>query len=39
VLHGRASFDPTTGERHLQGCYLNLEDLQSRLRMLDRAQT
>jgi gamma-butyrobetaine dioxygenase len=38
VLHGRASFDPTTGERHLQGCYLNLEDLQSRLRMLDRAQ-
>lgn len=38
VLHGRASFDPTTGERHLQGCYLNLEDLQSTLRLLDRAQ-
>ena len=38
VLHGRASFDPTTGERHLQGCYLNLEDLQSKLRLLDRAQ-
>jgi gamma-butyrobetaine dioxygenase len=36
VLHGRRSFDPTTGERHLQGCYLNLEDLQSKLRMLDR---
>jgi gamma-butyrobetaine dioxygenase len=38
VLHGRKSFDPTTGERHLQGCYLNLEDLQSKLRLLDRAQ-
>lgn len=37
VLHGRASFDPTTGDRHLQGCYLNLEDLQSTLRLLDRA--
>jgi gamma-butyrobetaine hydroxylase len=37
VLHGRASFDPTTGERHLQGCYLNLDDLQSTLRLLDRA--
>ena len=38
VLHGRKSFDPTTGERHLQGCYLNLGDLQSKLRLLDRAQ-
>ncbi len=38
VLHGRASFDPTTGERHLQGCYLNLEDLETQLRLLDRAQ-
>ncbi|MEY2920546.1 MAG: hypothetical protein RL261_1851 [Pseudomonadota bacterium] len=37
VLHGRAGFDPTTGERHLQGCYLNLEDLQSTLRLLDRS--
>jgi gamma-butyrobetaine dioxygenase len=36
VLHGRAPFDPRSGERHLQGCYLNLEDLQSRLRLLDR---
>jgi gamma-butyrobetaine dioxygenase len=38
VLHGRASFDPTTGERHLQGCYLNFEDLETQLRLLDRAQ-
>ncbi len=36
VLHGRKIFDPTTGERHLQGCYLNLEDLESNLRLLDR---
>jgi gamma-butyrobetaine dioxygenase len=37
VLHGRASFDPTTGERHLQGCYVGFDDLESRLRLLDRA--
>lgn len=36
VLHGRAPFDPSSGERHLQGCYLNQEDLDSMLRMLDR---
>jgi gamma-butyrobetaine dioxygenase len=36
VLHGRAPFDPTTGERHLQGCYLNQEDVDSMLRVLDR---
>lgn len=23
VLHGRASFDPTRGHRHLQGCYID----------------
>ncbi len=38
VLHGRASFDGTSGERHLQGCYLNQEDIDSRLRLLDRAE-
>jgi gamma-butyrobetaine dioxygenase len=36
ILHGRASFDPSSGERHLQGCYLNEEDLDSTLRLLDR---
>lgn len=36
VLHGRAAFDGKSGERHLQGCYLNLEDLESKLRLLDR---
>lgn len=37
VLHGRMPFDETSGERHLQGCYLNLEDVDSTLRVLDRA--
>lgn len=36
ALHGRAAFDGKSGERHLQGCYLNLEDLESTLRVLDR---
>jgi gamma-butyrobetaine dioxygenase len=38
VLHGRAPFDATSGERHLQGCYLNQEDVDSTLRLLDRLQ-
>jgi gamma-butyrobetaine dioxygenase len=38
VLHGRAPFDATSGERHLQGCYLNQEDADSTLRLLDRMQ-
>ena len=36
ILHGRKSFDPGSGERHLQGCYMNMEDLDSALRVLDR---
>lgn len=36
VLHGRESFDPNTGHRHLQGCYINHEDVLSRLALLDR---
>jgi gamma-butyrobetaine dioxygenase len=38
VMHGRAPFDPNSGERHLQGCYLNQEDVDSTLRLLDRLQ-
>jgi gamma-butyrobetaine dioxygenase len=34
VLHGRKPFDPSSGERHLQGCYMNMEDLDSALRLL-----
>lgn len=36
ILHGRKSFDPSSGERHLQGCYMNMEDLDSALRLLER---
>ncbi|MFM7275129.1 MAG: TauD/TfdA family dioxygenase, partial [Gammaproteobacteria bacterium] len=36
VLHGRLPFDPSSGERHLQGCYVNREDLESQLRLLER---
>jgi gamma-butyrobetaine dioxygenase len=36
ILHGRTAFDPSTGERHLQGCYLNRDDVDSALRLLDR---
>jgi gamma-butyrobetaine dioxygenase len=39
VLHGRVAFDSNTGERHLQGCYLNQEDLDSTLRLLDRLRS
>jgi len=36
ILHGRESFDPSTGSRHLQGCYITHDDVMSRLRLLDR---
>jgi gamma-butyrobetaine dioxygenase len=36
VLRGRESFDPTTGGRHLQGCYITHDDVLSRLRLLER---
>jgi gamma-butyrobetaine dioxygenase len=36
ILHGRKGFDANSGERHLQGCYMNMEDLNSALRMIER---
>lgn len=36
VLHGRAAFDPSTGRRHLQGCYVDRDQLLSRIRVLER---
>jgi gamma-butyrobetaine dioxygenase len=36
VLHGRESFDPNTGHRHLQGCYVTADDVLSKLRLLER---
>ena len=35
VLHGRSEFDPNSGPRHLQGCYLDRDDVLSRLRTLE----
>lgn len=36
ILHGREPFDPNTGQRHLQGCYLDRETVESRLRLISR---
>ncbi|KAH7951970.1 hypothetical protein HPB52_016047 [Rhipicephalus sanguineus] len=29
ILHGRTSYDPTKVERHLKGCYMDLDELKS----------
>ena len=39
VLHGRDAFDPVTGARHLRGCYIDHDDVFSRLRVLRRRAT
>lgn len=36
ILHGREAFDGDGGRRHLRGCYVDRDDLYSRLRMLAR---
>lgn len=38
VLHGRTAFDPSTGRRHLRGCYVDRGEAKSRLRVLARAR-
>ncbi|MGR3627131.1 MAG: TauD/TfdA family dioxygenase [Limimaricola sp.] len=38
VLHGRAAFDPSTGFRHLRGCYVDRGEFDSRIRVLARAR-
>lgn len=37
VLHARTEFDPSTGRRHLQGCYVDRDELLSRWRVLSRS--
>jgi gamma-butyrobetaine dioxygenase len=37
MLHGRTAFNPNTGHRHLQGCYVDQDMVESRLRMLTTA--
>ena len=34
VLHGRTKFNPNSGQRHLQGYYLDRDELVSRLNFL-----
>ena len=36
ILHGRDGFDPATGDRFLQGCYVGRDDFESRLKLLRR---
>ena len=36
ILHGRTGFSPDVGHRWLRGCYMEREELESRLRILDR---
>ena len=37
VLHARNAFDLKQGERHLQGCYVDRDELLSRIRVLERS--
>ena len=37
VLHGREAFDPSSGHRHLHGCYVDRGEFLSRLRVLARS--
>ncbi|MBU3739591.1 MAG: DUF971 domain-containing protein [Rhodoferax sp.] len=36
TLHGRTAFDPQLGRRHLQGCYIDRDAMDSRRRVLQR---
>jgi len=36
ALHGRTGFDPAKGRRHLQGCYVDMDGVGSRWRVLNR---
>jgi gamma-butyrobetaine dioxygenase len=36
ALHGRSGFDANAGARHLQGCYVDKDGVESRLRVLFR---
>ena len=36
MLRGREAFDPNVGGRHLQGCYVDRDELLSRIRVLER---
>lgn len=39
VLHARTAFDPTSGHRHLQGCYIEHDGPDTRYRLAVRHVT
>jgi gamma-butyrobetaine dioxygenase len=39
TLHGRTAFDPNLGRRHLQGCYIDRDAMESRRAVLRRSIT
>ena len=38
ILHGRTSFDPNSGDRHLRGYYIEHNEIDSRIRMLAKSK-
>jgi gamma-butyrobetaine dioxygenase len=36
IVHGRTAFDAARGRRHLQGCYIDIDEPRSRYRTLSR---
>ena len=38
VLHGRTSFDPNSGQRHLQGYYMDRDEILGRLNFLKKIE-
>lgn len=39
VFHGREAFDPTTGFRHLHGCYVDQGEFESQIRILSQGSS
>ena len=35
ILHGRTAFEAQSGNRHLRGCYIDRDELRSRVRLLE----
>ena len=35
ILHGRTAFEAQSGNRHLRGCYVDRDELRSRVRLLE----
>jgi len=35
LLHGREGFDPSKSDRHLEGCYVDWDEIYSTIRVLE----